>query len=81
LKSGILNILEPSGPIHACNGVAKKKRRYYERILRAYKHRTLRKLFGPKWEEVIGDWSKLHNEEFHNFQSTKYCVINSRKLR
>jgi hypothetical protein len=27
---------------------------------------VLRKIFGPKRDETIGDWRKLHNEELHN---------------
>jgi hypothetical protein len=29
-------------------------------------YRTLRRIFGPKGNEIIGGWRKLHNEEFHN---------------
>jgi hypothetical protein len=29
-------------------------------------NRVLRRIFGPKREEVAGDWRKLHNEELHN---------------
>jgi len=28
-----------------------------------FKNGVLRKIFGPKWEEVTGDWKKLHNDE------------------
>jgi hypothetical protein len=27
---------------------------------------VLRRIFGPKRDEVTGDWRKLHNEELHN---------------
>jgi hypothetical protein len=27
--------------------------------------RVLRKVFGPKWDEVTGEWRKLHNEELN----------------
>jgi hypothetical protein len=27
---------------------------------------VLRRIFGPKWEEVTGSWRKLHNEELRN---------------
>jgi hypothetical protein len=33
---------------------------------RAFKNRVLRKIFGPKREEVAGGWRRLHNEELHN---------------
>jgi hypothetical protein len=37
-----------------------------ERILRVFENRVLRKIFGPKTDEVTGGWRKLRNEEFHN---------------
>jgi hypothetical protein len=27
---------------------------------------VLRRIFGPKWDEVTGEWRKLHNEELRN---------------
>jgi hypothetical protein len=35
-----------------------------ERRLRVFENTVLRKIFGPKMEEVTGDWKSLHNEEF-----------------
>jgi hypothetical protein len=29
-------------------------------------NRVLRRIFGPKREEVAVDWRRLHNEELHN---------------
>jgi hypothetical protein len=40
-----------------------------EHKLRVFENRVLRKTFGPKRDEVIGGWRKLHNEELHNL----YC--------
>ena len=34
-----------------------------ERRLRVFEHRVLRRIFGPKRDEVTGEWRKLHNEE------------------
>jgi hypothetical protein len=31
------------------------------------KEYTLRRIFGPKRDEVTGGWRTLHNEELHNF--------------
>jgi hypothetical protein len=31
-----------------------------------FENRVLRRIFGPKRDEVIGGWRKLHNEELHN---------------
>jgi hypothetical protein len=40
-----------------------------EHRLRVFENRVLRRLFGPKRDEMTGDWRKLHNEELHNL----YC--------
>jgi hypothetical protein len=36
-----------------------------EHLLRVYVNKELRRLFGPKREEVAGGWRRLHNEELH----------------
>ena len=54
-----------------------------ERRLRVFENRVLRRIFGPKRDEVIREWRKLHNEELNGL----YCstditlVIKSRRLR
>jgi hypothetical protein len=37
--------------------------------LRVFENRVLRRIFGPKRDELTGRWGKLHNEELHNL----YC--------
>jgi hypothetical protein len=37
-----------------------------EHRLRVFENRVLRRIFGPKRNEVTGDLGKLHNEELHN---------------
>jgi hypothetical protein len=37
-----------------------------EHRLRVFVNRVLRRIFGPKRDEVTGGWRKLHNEELHN---------------
>jgi hypothetical protein len=37
-----------------------------ERRLRVFKNRVLRTIFGPKRDEVTGEWRKLHNEELND---------------
>jgi hypothetical protein len=35
-----------------------------------FENRVLRRISGPKREEVAGDWRRLHNEELHNFYTS-----------
>ena len=37
-----------------------------ERSLRVFENRVLRRVFGPKRDEVTGEWRKLHNEELND---------------
>jgi hypothetical protein len=54
-----------------------------EHRLRVFVNRMLRRIFGPKRDEVIGGWRKLHNEEIHNLYSAPSIIriIKSRKKR
>jgi hypothetical protein len=36
-----------------------------EHRLRVFENRVLRRIFGPKRDEVTGEWRKLHSEELH----------------
>jgi hypothetical protein len=38
--------------------------------MRVFENRVLRRTFGPKRNEVTGEWRKLHNEELHNLYSS-----------
>jgi hypothetical protein len=50
--------------------------------LRVFENRVLRRIFGPKRDEVTGEWRKHRNEELHDL----YCspnivrVIKSRRM-
>jgi hypothetical protein len=48
-----------------------------------FENRVLRRIFGPKWDEVTGGWRKLHNEEFHDLYSSPSIIrlIKSRMMR
>jgi hypothetical protein len=35
-----------------------------------FENRVLRRIFGPKRDEVMGEWRKLHSEELHNLYSS-----------
>jgi hypothetical protein len=37
--------------------------------VRVFENRVLRRIFGPKRDEVTGGWRKLHNEELHDLYS------------
>ena len=45
-----------------------------ERRWRVFENSVLRRIFGPKRDEVIGQWRKLHNEELNDlYCSSIYC--------
>ena len=54
-----------------------------ERRLRVFENRVLRKIFGPKRDEVAGEWRKLHTEELNDLYCSPYIVrmIRSRRMR
>jgi hypothetical protein len=49
--------------------------------LRVFENRVLRRIFGLKRDEMMGDWRKLHNEELHNLYSSPNRLIKSRRMR
>jgi hypothetical protein len=53
------------------------------RRLKVFENRVLRRIFGPKRDEVTGDWKKLHNEELHGLYSSPSIVgvIKARRMR
>jgi hypothetical protein len=54
-----------------------------EHRLRVFENRVLRRIFGPKRDEVTGERGKLHNEELHNLYSSPDIIrqIKSRRMR
>jgi hypothetical protein len=54
-----------------------------ERRLRVFENRVMRRIFGPKRNEVTADWKKLHNEELNDLYSSPNIVrvIMSRRMR
>jgi hypothetical protein len=54
-----------------------------EHRLRVFENRVLRRMFGPKRDEVTGQWRKLHSEELHNLYSSPDIIrqIKSRRMR
>ena len=54
-----------------------------ERRLRVFENRMLRRVFGPRRDEVTGEWRKLHNEELRDLYSLPSIVrvAKSRRMR
>jgi hypothetical protein len=42
--------------------------------LRVLQKMVLRRIFGPKRDEVTGGWTELHNEELHNLYSSPNII-------
>jgi hypothetical protein len=51
--------------------------------LRVFENRVLRRIFGPKRDEVMGERGKLHNEELRDLYSSPSIIriIKSRRMR
>jgi len=52
-----------------------------EHRLRVAENSVLRKVFGPKSDEVTGEFRRLHNYVLHDLHSPDIQVIKSRKIR
>jgi hypothetical protein len=54
-----------------------------ERRRRVFENGVLRRMFGPKGDEMVGGRRKLHNEELHNLYSSSSIIrmIKSRTIR
>jgi hypothetical protein len=42
--------------------------------LRVFENRVLRRIFGPKREEVTGGWRKVHDEKLHNLYNSPNII-------
>jgi hypothetical protein len=60
-----------------------KRRTWTDSSVRVFENRVLRRIFGPKRDEVTGEWRRLHNEELNDPYSSPNIirVIKSRRMR
>jgi hypothetical protein len=42
--------------------------------LRVFENRVLRRIFGPKGDEVTGKWRRLHNKELYTLYSSPNII-------
>jgi hypothetical protein len=54
-----------------------------EHRLKVFENRVLKRILGPKRDEVMGGWRKLHNEELNNLYSSQRIIrmMKSRRMR
>jgi hypothetical protein len=48
-----------------------------------FENRVIRRIFGPKRDEVTGEWRNLHSEELHNFYASRNRIrqVKLRRIR
>ena len=59
------------------------RRKLEERKLSVFENMVLGRIFGPRKEEVMGEWRRLHNEELSDLYSSPNTVrvTKSRRMR
>jgi hypothetical protein len=78
LKIGIYKTIILSVVLYMCETWSLTLRE--EHRLRVFVNKVLRRIFGPKRDEVMGEWRKLHNKELHDLYSSP-SIIRIIKLR
>ena len=69
--------------LYGCEAWSLTAREGEERRLRVFENMVLRRIFGPRKDEVKGEWRKLHNDELNGLYSSPNIVrvIKSRRMR
>jgi hypothetical protein len=51
--------------------------------MQVFENRVLRRIFGPKRDEAVRGWRKVHNEKLHNLQPSQniYRIIKSMRMK
>jgi hypothetical protein len=70
VKTGIYKTIILPAVLYGCETWSLTLRE--EHRLRVSENRVLRRIFGPKSDEVTGGWRKLHNEQLHKLYSSYY---------
>jgi hypothetical protein len=52
-----------------------------EHRLKVFENGVLKRIFGPKRGEMVGDWRKLHDEELHNLNTLPNIIRMSKSRR
>jgi hypothetical protein len=65
--------------LHGCETWSLILRNKYR--LRIFENRVVRRIFGPRRDEVSGGWRKLHNEELHDLYTLPSIIRMTRSRR
>jgi hypothetical protein len=73
VKIRIYKIIILSVVLHGCETWSLTLKE--EHRLEVFENRVLRRIFGPRRDEVTGEWRKLRNEELHDLYSSPSIII------
>jgi hypothetical protein len=60
--------------LYGCENWSLTLREELEHRLRVFENRTLRRIFGPKTEKVVGGWRILHNEDLYYLYASSNII-------
>jgi hypothetical protein len=81
LKIKLYRIINLPVVLYGCKSWSLKLRE--EHRLGVFENKVLKRVFGPKWDEVTGEWRKVHNEELNDLYTLLNIVrvVKSRRMR